>query len=335
MFPFTGEIRTEERKYACTGECLVSVDPGRELFVASQALADLVALLRLQRDAQPIDILEYRKQFDALAESASAPSGFRVEAVDAGRCAADRLTLLDDTDGGVLLYLHGGAYVVGSPRSHRELAARIGRAAGCSVLVPEYRLAPEHPFPAALDDAVAAYRWLVAQGTPPERIVVGGDSAGGGLAAAAVLALRVAGEPLPGALVLLSPWTDLAATGESLTTRRDLDPMVDPDRICESAQMYLGGADPKTPLASPLYGNLTGFPPTLIHVGTAEVLHDDATRFAARLREAGADVTLEVYEDMFHVWHFFAGWLPEGEEAISQIGTFVRKRNQERHLLGL
>ncbi|MEX2015087.1 MAG: alpha/beta hydrolase, partial [Candidatus Hydrogenedentales bacterium] len=247
--------------------------------MASGALADLVALLRQERDAQPEDILAYRKQFDASAESASIPPGFSVESVNAGGCFADRLSLLNSADDGVLLYLHGGAYVVGSPTTHRELASRIGRASGCSVLVPEYRLASEHPFPAALEDAVATYRWLIAQGTPPERIVISGDSAGGGRAAAAVLALRDTDVPLPRALVMLSPWTDLAATRESLTTRRDLDPMICPDRICESAQMYLGGADPKTPLASPLYGNLAGFPPTFIHVGTAEVLHDDATRF--------------------------------------------------------
>ncbi len=295
-------------------------------FVASQALADLVELLRMERDAQPRDIMAYRQEFEASAESTAIPPGFRVDPVDAGGCAADRLTLFDGAGGGVVLYLHGGAYVVGSPRTHRALGARIGRASNASVLIPEYRLAPEHPFPAALDDAVAAYQWLLSQGTPPGRIVLCGDSAGGGLAAAAVLALRDAHVPLPGAVVLLSPWTDLAATGESLATRRDMDPMIDPDRIGESAEMYLRGADPKTPLASPLYGRLDGFPPTLIHVGTAEVLHDDATRFAAGLREAGADVELDVVDDMFHVWHFFAEFLPEGEDAINRVGEFVRAR---------
>jgi acetyl esterase/lipase len=226
----------------------------------------------------------------------------------------------------VILYLHGGGYVIGSIATHRDLASRLSRATGHRSLLIDYRLAPEDPHPAAVEDATAAYRWLLAQGLDPARIVVAGDSAGGGLAVATLVALRDAGDPLPAAGVCLSPWVDLEGVGESMTARAHRDPMVQRDPLLRMAAMYLGGADPRTPLAAPLHADLRGLPPLLVQVGHAETLHDDATRLAERAHAAGVDVTLEAWEDMIHVWQIFAPMLPEGQQAIDAIGEWVRKR---------
>jgi monoterpene epsilon-lactone hydrolase len=177
-----------------------------------------------------------------------------------------------------------------------------------------------------VDDARAAYRWLLGTGVDPASVVIAGDSAGGGLAVATLVAIRDAGDPLPAAGVCLSPWVDLEGIGESMTTKAEADPMVQRDELLGMAKAYLGGADPRTPLAAPLYADLSGLPPLLIQVGTAETLLDDATRLASRARAAGVDVTLEPWEDMIHVWQFMASMLPEGQEAIDRIGQFIRER---------
>ncbi len=205
------------------------------------------------------------------------------------------------------------------------MAARISRASGARVLAINYRLAPEHPFPAAVEDATAAYRWLLAQGIAPNRIVIAGDSAGGGLTISTLLALRDAKQPLPAAAVPISPWTDLAATGESLRTLAGKDPMVQAEPLKEMAKLYLGKADAKNPLASPLYADFKGLPPMLIQVGGAEILLDDAKRVADKAKAAGVMVELEVWDEMVHVWHVFAKLLPEGQQAIDRIGRFVRE----------
>jgi acetyl esterase/lipase len=193
------------------------------------------------------------------------------------------------------------------------------------VLSVDYRLAPEHPFPAAVNDAITAYRWLLADGTDPAIIALAGDSAGGGLALAALVALRDAGDPMPAAAAVISPWTDLALTGDSLRTRAAVDVMIKPAGMRETAEAYLNGQDPRHPHASPLYADLRGLPPTLIHVGDAEVILDDSTRFAGNARAAGVDVTLEVWDEMPHVWHAFAGLLPEADQAIGRMGTWLRE----------
>jgi acetyl esterase/lipase len=229
----------------------------------------------------------------------------------------------------VLLYLHGGGYVLGSLRSHGELISRLVRATGRRALAPIYRLAPEHPFPAAVDDAVAAYRWLLAEGVPPENIVMAGDSAGGGLSIATLVSLRDAGDPLPVAAVCLSPWVDLEGTSGSITERAHLDPIIERSGLLKMAAHYLGGGDPRHPLASPIHADLTGLPPLLIQVGTAEVLFDDAVRLAERARLAGVDVTLDAWEEMLHVWHIFA-MLPEARRAIERIAGFIRERADTR-----
>lgn len=229
-------------------------------------------------------------------------------------------------DARAVLYLHGGGYILGSVTTHRDLCARLSRAAGCPVLAIEYRLAPEHPFPAAVEDAVAACRWLLHQGFAPGRLAVAGDSAGGGLAVAALVSLRDAGVALPAAGVAISPWIDLALTGGSLQGRAALDPMVQTAGLATMAEAYLAGADPRSPLASPLYADLQGLPPLLIQVGMFEALFDDAARLDARARCAGVEVRFRPWDDMVHVWHLFAAMLPEAQQAIEEAGAFIKER---------
>ena len=223
----------------------------------------------------------------------------------------------------VILHLHGGAYIVGSVNTHRTLATDLSRVTRARVLVVEYRLAPEHPFPAAVDDALIAYRWLLSQGISPERLVVTGDSAGGGLAVALLVAARDAGEPMPTAAVCLSPFVDLAMTGASLKTKVKADVMLQAELFAPVIKAYLGEADPCAPLASPLYADLYNLPPLLIQVGTDELLLDDATRLAARARAAGVEVALEVWDGMFHTWQAWGSILPEAGRAMAHIGEFV------------
>jgi acetyl esterase/lipase len=225
----------------------------------------------------------------------------------------------------VILYVHGGGYVIGSINTHRELINRFSKAANARVLALNYRLAPEHPFPAPVDDATAAYRWLLSQGIQPNRVVVSGDSAGGGLTIAALVAIRDAKLPTPAAGVCLSPWVDMEGTGETMTTKASVDPMVQKQGLLEMASLYLSGKDPKSPLASPLYADLKGLPPLLIQVGEAETLLDDANRITQRAKAAGVQVSLEVWPEMIHVWQMFAAVLPESQQAIDGMGKFVRE----------
>lgn len=223
----------------------------------------------------------------------------------------------------VILHLHGGAYIVGSVNTHRGLATDLSRVTRARVLLVEYRLAPECPFPAAVDDALIAYRWLLSQGISSKRLVVTGDSAGGGLTAALLVAARDAGEPMPAAAVCLSPFVDLALTGASMKTKVKVDVMLQAELFAPVIKAYLCEADPCTPLASPLYADLHNLPPLLIQVGTDELLLDDATRLAARARAAGVEVTLEVWDGMFHTWQAWGSILPEARRAIVRIGEFV------------
>jgi acetyl esterase/lipase len=296
--------------------------------MASEELAAVNELLR-GIDMGDLTIAERRAAFESVASPA--PPGTTVEPVDAGGVPAEWVIAAGVQSTRVLLYLHGGAYQVGSPATLRRMIALISAAAQARVLSVDYRLAPEHPFPAAVDDAQAAYRFLLNSdadhgGTDPAAIAIAGDSAGGGLTLATLVALRDAGDPLPAAAVAMSPWTDLALTGESLSTRADVDVMIRPDGMRDDAAMYLAGADPRHPYASPLYADLHGLPPILIHVGDAEVILDDSTRFAAKARAAGVDVTLEVWDQMPHVWHAFAGLLPESDQAIERIGAWLQAR---------
>lgn len=223
---------------------------------------------------------------------------------------------------GAILYLHGGVYLMGSLRGYRSLASAIAVNAGMRVLLFDYRLAPEHPFPAAVEDVKAAYHWLLEQDLAPQQVVIAGDSAGGGLTMALLLALRDNGEPLAAA-VCLSPWVDLMAVGGSRIHKAKRDYVLSADDLQRSAALYLDGAEAQTPLASPIYGDLTGLPPLLIQVGSDEILLDDAARLAEKAQAAGVEVTLEVWEGMFHVWQMVSIFVPEGRQAIAGIGRFV------------
>ena len=267
---------------------------------------------------------EMRAGFEAMTGLFPVADDVACEAVDAGGVPAEWIRPPGAAADRAILYLHGGGYVIGSINTHRDLVSRVARAAGAPGLSVEYRLAPEHPHPAAVEDSTAAYRWLLAQGVPAERVVVAGDSAGGGLTVATLLALRDAGDPLPAAAVCLSPWVDLEVLGESMTTKADTDPMIQREGLLEMARAYLGEASPQTPLAAPLHADLERLPPLLIQVGTAEMLLDDSTRLAEKARAAGIDVTLEPWEDMIHVFQFFPA-MPEAQQAIERIGEFVRK----------
>lgn len=273
-----------------------------------------------------LSIAERRAQYDRAERVFPTPPDVKVEAVMAPRRPAEWLTPPGARADAVLFYLHGGGYVIGSPRSHRHLAAALARAAGTRALLLDYRLAPEHPFPAALDDAVAAYEWLLAYGVAPDRVVIGGDSAGGGLTVATLLALRDRRLPWPAGGVCISPWVDLTNSAASYRSKAAVDPIVTLEGIAQLTQAYLGGADPKLPLVSPLYADLRGLPPLLIHVGSDEVLLDDALGLAARAREAGVDVTVREWPAMIHVWHWFQPMLDEADQAITEIGGFVKAR---------
>jgi monoterpene epsilon-lactone hydrolase len=245
--------------------------------------------------------------------------------VNAGGVQAEWIAGAGAADDRVLLYLHGGGYVMGSINTHREMVARLSKASGARALLLDYRLAPENPFPAAVDDAVAAYRWLLSQNIKPNRIAVAGDSAGGGLTLATLVAVRDAKLPAPAVGVCISPWTDMEGTGASMTTRAKADPLVQKDMLVNMAKQYLGGKDSKSPLAAPLHADLRGLPPLLIQVGDAEVLLDDSTRVADRAKAAGVTVELEVWPEMIHVWHLAAPALPEGQQAIEKAGRFIRE----------
>jgi acetyl esterase/lipase len=275
-------------------------------------------------DGGSLDVPRLRKEMESMTEMSVMPERSLAEPVAAAPVPAEWLYTPDSDESRVLLYLHGGGYLLGSISTHRSLAARIAEAAGVRALIIDYRLAPEHPFPAALDDAVAAYDFLLDQGFAPERIAIGGDSAGGGLAIATLVSLRDSNRPLPGAAIALSPWTDLDATGESILARAD--PMLgSKDDLLATAALYLNGADPRTPTASPLYADLAGLPAIAIQVGTAEKLLDDSTRITDRIRSVGGQVELEMFQDLIHVFQSLAPHVPESLEAIEKLGSFLKR----------
>jgi acetyl esterase/lipase len=292
--------------------------------MASAELATVIDMLRAMPPVGGDTIDEMRATMDAATGVMPVPEDIRFEPVDAAGVAAEWTIAPGAVSDGAIVYFHGGGYVSGSIRTHRLLVADVARAAGMPVLSVDYRLGPEHPFPAAVDDAVAAYGFVRERGIPASRIAFGGDSAGGGLTVATLLALRDRGAALPAAGICISPWLDLSLSGQSMDTREAADPMLNRTRLGMMARGYLAGTDPRTPLASPLFADLTGLPRLLVQVGTAEVLLDDATRFAARARQAGMDIELEVWDDMIHDWHAFALVLPEGRQALERIGAFVR-----------
>lgn len=291
----------------------------------SEAFENLLSFILENQPTEEPTLIEQRENFENIVAVLPPVEGATYESVDIDGVPAEWVAADGVSDDRVVCYLHGGGYCIGSTNTHRNLATHLSRAAGARVLDVDYRLAPEHAFPAALEDATAAYRWLLSEGYEPRSMAIGGDSAGGGLTIATLVALRDAGDPLPAAAVALSPWVDLEISGESATTKVDEDPIIHPDGLKQYADAYLAGQDARTPLASPLYADLSNLPPLLIHVGGREVLLDDSRRLADRARDAGVDVVLEVSDEMVHIWHFFAGLFPEADESVGEIGDFLKQ----------
>ena len=300
--------------------------------MASEQARAIHQLLRDQRDRAaagpppPLSRAEQRAMAERIGESTAEPTGVTFEDVIAGGVPAQWVTPDGAATGRLLVYFHGGGYCYCSMRSHSRLVGHLATAAGCRALNVDYRLAPEHPHPAAVTDALAAYRWLLEQGTAPDDIVVAGDSAGGGIAVALLLKARDESVPLPRAGVLMSPWVDLAMTADSVTTRVDVDVRQDPAGTRWCAHQFLAGQDPRDPYASPLYADLTGLPPLYIQAGDWDTLVDDSHRLADNARHAGVEVRLDVFPEMLHAHQIWAGNMPEADDAVARIGDYVRKR---------
>jgi monoterpene epsilon-lactone hydrolase len=294
--------------------------------MASPELQTIIDQLRAESLLDASSVAEQRTRMEAFATLFPVPDDVRCEPITIGSTPAEWIRPPGGARDGAILYLHGGGYAIGSINTHRALIASIAREARLQALAIDYRLAPECPFPAAVEDATAAYRWLIAQNIDAKRVVIAGDSAGGGLTMATLVNLRDQKIALPAAGVCLSPWVDLEGIGGSMMSRAARDPMIDKEKILRFASDYLGSADSRSPLAAPLYADLSGLPPLFIQVGEAETLYDDAVRLSERAQKSGVDVTLDAWPDMIHVWQIFAPMLPEGRQAIEAIGSFIRSR---------
>ncbi len=269
-----------------------------------------------------------RKSLEKLSGMAKLPQGVKYEKIDIDGvpvewCIPDNLK-----NAGVILYTHGGGYVAGSIRTHRGTTGRLAIASKTKCISVEYGLAPENPFPAALNDVIKVYHFLLKQGYDSKKIVISGDSAGGGLAVATLLKLRDDNAPQPAAGVLLSPWLDLELTGQSATTMASTDPMVVPEALREFGLMYTTKDNLRNPLTSPLYANLKGLPPFYIQASSSEVLYDDTTRFEKKLKEAGVVCNVEYWKNMLHVWQAYAPVLPEAQKAINKLGEYIEKKTR-------
>ncbi len=281
----------------------------------------------LQRvDVANIDVTKIRRLWDFLGRLMITAFGVKVTSDEINGLYAEWLTPVDHVDGKLLLYLHGGAYAVGGCDMHRQMVSHIARAGRIRTLLPEYRLSPEHKFPAAIDDAVAVYRSLLDMGIKPEDIIFAGDSAGGGLSVGTMLALRDAGDPLPAAAVLLSPFLDVTASGDSMQTRATRDPWFRPEDVTVIADHYCEMHQRRFPQISPVFADLEGLPPMFIQVGDDEILLSDAERIADECVAAGIDVDLEIWPEMWHVFQFFIGKMPEARQAIDKIGVYIQSR---------
>jgi len=285
-----------------------------------------IAKLRAVIAARPraADVAQMRLDADARGKAFGLANDVTVQPVSANGVKAEWTSTPGADPSSTILYLHGGGYVICSLDSHRHLAAEVGRASGTRTLAIDYRLAPEHPFPAPIEDTVAAYRYLLDSGLKPNRIALAGDSAGGGLVVGAMLAIREAGLPLPACAWCISPWVDMEALGHSFIDRAETDPTVQKATILMMAQWYLGGADPRHPHAAPIYGDLRDFPPLLIQVGSVETLLDDSFALARKAATAGVIVDMQVWPEMIHIWHLYFPELSAARRAIASGGSFVR-----------
>ena len=277
-------------------------------------------------NAEKADVHRMRTVWHTLANTLWTASGVDVRRTGFAGMRAEWLTPQSPAQGKAMLYLHGGAYVFGNCATHRQLVSYVARACGVRALVIEYRLAPEHRFPAAIDDSLAAYRALREKGYAPGDILIAGDSAGGGLVMALLLSLRDSGEEMPAGGLLFSPWLDLTASGESMTTRAQRDPWFKPPDMPIIASYYCEEDEYRNPLVSPVFADVSGLPPIYIQVGDDEILLSDSTRIADNIKAAGGEVTLEIWPDMFHVFQVFVHQMPESRAAIDQLAPFVKSR---------
>lgn len=268
-----------------------------------------------------------RREWEEDALTVPLPRGARTTEIDAGGVPCEWMDMPRDDERRVLLLLHGGGYSAGSPRTHRKLAANLARFTGMRVLMPEYRLAPENPFPAAVKDVLVVYRWLVGPGGfTPADIVVAGDSAGGGLALSMLLALRDADAPMPRGAVLMSPWTDLSVSSPSYARMRKRDPCIVQKELEDAAHYYAGPRDLRDPLLSPLFAELGGLPPLLVHVGSEEIMLDDSRLLADRVRVAGGTVTYKVWTGLWHCFQHESPDIPEATQALVEIADFIAQQ---------
>jgi monoterpene epsilon-lactone hydrolase len=267
---------------------------------------------------------EMRASYEQFIKLTTEPSGVRWTEVDAGGVPAIWADPTGGAEDRVVQYVHGGGYVIGSADYYRKLTGHLANAFGCRVLNVDYRLAPEHPHPAPVEDSTTAYRWLLDQGIEPGHIAISGDSAGGGLTMATLLSIRDAGLPMPAAAMPLSPWVDMEGTGESMTSRQERDVLVSGDVIKGMAEAFLQGQDARDPLAAPLHADLRGLCPLYIQVGDDETLLDDSVRLADRAQAAGVECRLDVFPEMQHVFQMAAGTMPESDEAIARLAAWVR-----------
>lgn len=272
------------------------------------------------------DIPFLRQGMETIMARLQMPSGVHFSRFSVNGIPAARFKPQKANENIVMLYFHGGAYALGSVNTHKTLIARIVRKARIYGLGIDYRLAPEHPFPAAVDDAISAYKWLLEKKYSPKNIIFAGDSAGGGLTLASILKLKAENMPLPAVAVCISPWTDLLATGEAMKQNAKIDPMLTPPLVHRFADMYANDEDKENPFISPLYGDYTDFPPLFIQVGTAEILLDDAKRLATKAREAGVDVELEIWDEMPHVFQAAYPYIPEAKKAIYSIAEYINRK---------
>ncbi len=278
------------------------------------------------KDVQPV-----RERLDG-RRAAKIPDRVAVVPVKAGGVDCEWITTDQTEQNRVILYFHGGGYVFGGLNSHRSLGWHLADAAGMRMLLVDYRLAPEHPFPAAVDDAAACYRFLLDEGYRPEHIAIAGDSAGGGLSLATMVNLKNLGLPLPACAALLSPWLDLSLSGDSVSTQADTDVMLSPSGLKDMADHYLAGRDAKAPLASPLFAELSGLPPMLVHASTTEVLRSDAERLETLIRGLDGEIELVLWEKLPHMFQVFAGMMPEADKAVKELGRFLAQHTESQRI---
>jgi epsilon-lactone hydrolase len=289
------------------------------------ANAEIAAIREmLAAKPRPADLAERRQRMNALGTRYAMPADVEVRPVDANGVSAEWTSTPVANANRAMLFFHGGGYMSGSLESHRHMVAQAGREAGTRTLALDYRLAPEHPFPAALEDALSGYRYLVAQGIQPADIAIAGESAGGGLAVATLVSLRDANLPLPACAWLSSPWVDLEMSGGTMVTKAAVDPLIQKPYLTELAAAYLKGQDPRMPMVSPIHADLHGLPPMLIQVGSDETLLDDAVRLAGVAGAAEVRTTLQIWPQMIHAWHLFYAQLADGRRALAEVGAFLR-----------